>query len=452
MSHRLVRLLATALIGSCLATTAIAAKTTHHKKAPAVPKGPTLVWRGDVTTARGVVGDIAKTWESTGHGKIELQPFNTASGLEAVGSGLADLAGSARGPNGSAAEASLAFTPVAWDALVMITHPSNPVGNLTLKQLHDIYYGKITNWSQLGGPDAPINVYAVASPGDGVEYSLRRLLFGRGNQPVAAPRLYVNTAKLEEAIALDPKALGVSTLAGVSGNGKVKTLRIDDTPPTVANIADGSYPLYTPLYLVTNANSPKAADTKAFIDFLSTDQAKAVLRKHLVLPYADAAGLVGLDEARRAKILAEVGVKVPPVNTGTGGTPVAAPGATYAARSAAAPTSPRTLEAKQALAERKERERADKAIVEASEKASLAGVQGSATTVDTAASRGSDFAKVSADASVSHAPSPVYTVAKGDTLASIAKKHSVSVEQLRNWNHLKGNNIKLGQVLHIGEF
>ena len=131
-----------------------------------------------------------------------------------MSNGTADLAGSARPSDGSPQNARLTFTPVAWNGLVIITQASNPISNLTLKQVHDIYYGKIHNWSEVGGRNAPIDVYAVASPGDGIEYSLRSLLFGRGNQPVAAPRLYVNTRKQEEGIALNPNGLGVAMLAG----------------------------------------------------------------------------------------------------------------------------------------------------------------------------------------------------------------------------------------------
>ena len=47
-----------------------------------------------------------------------------------------------------------------------------------LKQLRDVYYGRIKDWSLLGGPAKPINLYAVAAPLDGVEYSLRKVLFG----------------------------------------------------------------------------------------------------------------------------------------------------------------------------------------------------------------------------------------------------------------------------------
>jgi phosphate transport system substrate-binding protein len=442
MSVRLTRLLSVALIGACLTTPAFArSKPKAHTSAPAKSS---LIWRGDVATANGVVNEVAKAWEKTGHGNIELQPFNTASGIDAVASGSADLAGSARASDNSAQNANLTFTPVAWDALVIITQSSNPIRSLTLKQVHDIYYGKIHNWSEVGGRSAPIDVYAVASPGDGVEYSLRSLLFGRGNQPVAAPRLYVNTRKLEEGIALNPNGLGVSTLASISGNAKLKAIPINGKPATVANIADGSYPLFIPLYLVTNPRSPKAAQAQAFIDFMQTEPAKAALRKHAVLPYQDDGALVAMDVSRRSRILAEVGARA------VKSTPVSAPGATYAARAAIAPTSPDTLAARQALEQRradaKDTARLSKVQGSVSDVTvtGVAHANGSATTVSR--TEGKDFGKVTANATQA---STTYKVTKGDTLSTIAKRHSVEVTQLREWNHLKNDQIKLGQVLRI---
>ncbi|MGN2248331.1 substrate-binding domain-containing protein [Frateuria sp. GZRR35] len=432
MPVRSVRLSVAALLGACLTTAAFAA-------------GPTLTLRGDVATTRGLVQDLATTWTKSGHGKVDVQPFNTASGLDALRSGSADIAGSARPGNGSAQESGLVFTPVAWDGLVMITHPNNPVSNLTLKQLHDIYYGKITNWNEVGGRSEPMHVYAVASPGDGVEFSLRKLLFGRGNQPVAAPRLYVNTAKLEEAVTLDPKAIGVTTLSRVADNRKVKMIRIDGTAPSVSTVASGSYKLYSPLYLVTNPNSPHADEAKAFVDFAKGDKAAAVVRRDDALPYDAGSALAAADASRRAQILAAVGARaVPQQPSAPSAAPVAAPGATYASRAAIAPTSERTAEAKRALEERR---------AKAAEKASLKGVHGEATTIDAAAARGPAFAKVTASATVKStvAKPRTYKVARGDTLSSIARAHAVDVADLRAWNHLKGNELKAGQVLRLGE-
>jgi len=389
MSRRLSRLLIVALLTACAASGALAAgKTTKSTKKPATPPPPALVWRGDYATARGVVEDVSKAWEKSGKGRIEIQPFNTASGLDAVAHGLADIAGSARNSAGGV-EGDLVFTPVAFDALVMITHPSNGTGNLTVKQLHDIYFGKITNWKDVGGKDAPINLYAVASPGDGVEYSLRRLIFGRGNQPVAAPRLYVNTAKLEEAVTLDPNALGVTTLSGVASNSKVKMVSVDGVRPSVSTITDGSYVLYTPLYLVTNKESPKAAQITAFMEFLHTDQVRSLARAHQLVPYTDAPQLAENDKARREKLLAENGIKMDvvadPIPTAT---------------AVSMPTAPAAAEASPAA-----------------EKAAASG--------------------------------QTYTVSKGDTLGVIAKKYSVSVADLKKWNDLSSDNVKIDQVLKV---
>src|SRR5512139_3578152 len=124
MSVRLARLLPVALIGACLvaatpvvAKTHSASKSAHGKSAhsaAARSSGSTLTWRGDVTVAHGVVTDVAQAWQKAGHGRIELQTFNTASGLDAVRAGSADLAGAARGANGNPDECGLTFTPVAW--------------------------------------------------------------------------------------------------------------------------------------------------------------------------------------------------------------------------------------------------------------------------------------------------------------------------------------------------
>ena len=421
MSVRLAHLLSVALIGTLLITPAFAKTHTHAhshaKKASAAPKGPTLIWRGDVATAQGVVDEVALAWEKAGHGKIELQPFNTASGIDAVATGSADLAGSARPSDGSTENANLTFTPVAWDALVMVAQASNPVSNLTLKQLHDIYYGKITNWSDVGGNSAPIDLYAVASPGDGVEYSMRDLMFGRGNQPVAAPRLYVNTHKLEEGVELNPNGLGAATLADVNVNPKLKVIPINGIAPTATTIGNGSYVLYIPLYLVTNPRNPKAAQVSAFIDFLQSDAAKAAMRKHAVLPYQDGAALAAIDSSRRSKILAEVGVKASHIAAAVAPTvaPAAPTAASTASRVAAASAVSNSIAAGQTLDQR------------------------SAQNPSSAA----------ANSTAQSAAGKTYKVVKGDTLSAIAKRNSVEVSQLREWNHLKGDQIKLGQMLRV---
>ena len=451
MPVRITRLLSVALIGAGLSTAVLAAL-------------PSLTWRGDVVTANSVVKGLAKAWQSSGHGPVQIQPFNTASGLDAVAGGSADIAGSARPSSGSAEDSGLNFTPVAWDALVLVTGSGNPVSGITLQQAHDIYYGKITNWSQVGGTSAPIDVFAVASPGDGVEYSLRKLLFGRGSQPVAAPRLYVNTTQLEQSVALDARGFGVTTLSSVAGNPKIKMLRIDGVAPSASSVASGAYPLFVPLYLVTNPSSPNAAQAKAFVDFALSDKGATALRSHSLVPYEAGSTLLAMDSSRRSHILAEVGAHASAEPTQIAAAPTRAPvGPAVAAAHAATPATPNLG-------------KVSGTVVAAPQASSLKGVRGEAFTQMSALERGS-FAKVTSDAYVSHAkvlskaapkslskavkaegkkkvavqlPAPKsYRVGAGETLYSIARKHGVDVAQLRSWNHLKDNTVRTGQVLHI---
>ena len=331
--------------------------------APAVASDK-LVWRGDLATGRAIMEDIAKEYAKQKKGTIDLQPFSTLSGLDAVASGSADIAGSARGKfDRRAEEAGLNFNPVALDAAVMVVHAKNPVSSLSLKQIHDLYYGRITNWKELGGPDKAINLYAIASPLDGVEYSLRELVYRKGHQPIAAPRLYLNTAKLEEAIAIDQAGLGLTTMARAHANKGLKMLRVENVAPSTASVADGSYPLYITLYIAEREASPKHEAVLRFLAFLDTPAAKTILRKHQLVPYGEAGDVAMRNEQRLVFIDTQVGRDAASVAALTGKpmpTPVAAPRATLDAATRISSTSATAQAARENLA-RAEQQKAEQA-------------------------------------------------------------------------------------------
>lgn len=291
------------------------------------------------------MNELAKLYEREKKVKIQLTPFSTISGIDAALQGTADFAGSVRPAHGKRPEeAGLTFVPVAWDGLVMITSPANPVSSISIKDIWRVYYGRADNWKLLGGNDKAINMYAVAGPLDGVEYALRWLIFKNGDQRVAVPRLYLNTSKLEEGITLDPSGLAVSTLSNTAGNPKLKLLNVDGVVPSTASVRSGSYALYTPVYVALKEDSKNAAAVKDFIAWLDTPTAKAALLKRQLLPYSDGLSLKDGDEARLALIESKVNE-----------TPLAAPAATAAALTSIAPTSTRTQEAKDAAAESREK-------------------------------------------------------------------------------------------------
>lgn len=318
------------------------AKTAAPKAAakPKMPVEPTIIWRGDRATERAFMADLVKEYEAKKLGKVTLQPFSTISGIDAVHDGTADLAGSARAAvPGRAEESDLTFHPIAWEALVPITSPKNPVDNVTLKQLYDIYLGRLTSWKELGGADEPINLYGVAAAQDGVEYSVRKLLYHKGDQSVSVPRLYLNTSRLEEGVTIDPHALGFTTDSAVYSNKGIKVLKVEGHTASPATIADGSYPLFSTLYLATRSDGKNQAAVDKFIAFATSDAGKAILRRRQLIPYSDAPTLLTKLDDQIAYIDAQTGSTQP--------RPISAPQATadFLQR-----TQPNSLEAQEAKA------------------------------------------------------------------------------------------------------
>jgi phosphate transport system substrate-binding protein len=262
-----------------------------------------IVWRGDIVSARGFTTDLVDAYRSEHEGLLTVQPFSTISGIDAVIAGTADIAGSARAMHEKReTERGLVFQPVALDAIVPLTHPKNPLNGIRLADLRQIYLGRITNWKDLGGADAPINLYSIAAPLDGVEYSFRRLMYRHGDQRIAAPRLYLNTAKLEEAVALDPNSLGLTTLSGSFANKAVKMLAVEGISASTQSVADGSYPMFTILYVVHREDAVNRAAIDDFVLFLNSAAALKVMRQHQLVPYAEAGDVYARDGARLAFI------------------------------------------------------------------------------------------------------------------------------------------------------
>ncbi len=266
--------------------------------------------KSDHVTARAFGDDGGKAWAALANDQVNLNPFGTVSALDDLGQGRVDIALSARGA-ATPAEEALRYTPIAWDAVVLIVHPSSPVTALSMVQLRDIYAGRVRNWVDVGGADKPINLYAVAGPLDGVEYELRRVLFGNGALNVAAGRWYLNTTQLEDAIAIDPAAMGVTTLSAVHANPKLRMLRIEGVDPSMAALENGTYLLATPLYAVNRADQLETAPASRFAAYLAGPEMVPRLRAKQLVPASEAAAIVAALPERDLRIATLVGRKPP---------------------------------------------------------------------------------------------------------------------------------------------
>lgn len=268
-----------------------------------------VTWAGCSISKNAFMAEMAEAYEKKTGIKVDLKGGGATKGIRGVATREVDIGGTCRHVvedwktlNTVAEERRVQLTPVAWDALVVIVHKDNPVDNITLDQLRDIYLGKLTNWRQLRGKDAPIEAYARKGKISGVGRTMRELVFANYDQDYVVKYVVEESASLEKDIVSNPNGLGVT---GVSSARKIKNiakiLKLNGKEPSYENIKDGQYLLYRPLYMVTHLQNADP-EVKKFVSFVLGDEGKQVMRRVGTVPYEDglALWLKYLDQQNRA--------------------------------------------------------------------------------------------------------------------------------------------------------
>lgn len=252
----------------------------------------TLVWQGDVASTNGFVADIAELYNRTENGDVQLSLATASSAVAAVANGEADIAGITRPTRArDRAERRAAMYPIAWDALVVVTHPGNPIRNINLLQFKALYKGEINNWSQLGGADTPIRLFRHSGAYQGIDYNVRQLMWGNPEEELVTTDTAPNAVELIKAISNNTDAIGVTTYS-LAIREDLNILMFDGFAANLSNIRAGDYKLYIPIYAAVLERNPKRREIREFIRFFSSSSAQRILKRAGVLPYSDGLSLV----------------------------------------------------------------------------------------------------------------------------------------------------------------
>lgn len=251
-----------------------------------------LSWAGCGITKKAFMAELAAAYEKKSGTHIEIEGGGATKGIRKIADKKVDFAGSCRFrvPQDDISTSEVQFNPVAWDALTVVVHKSNPVESITLEQLKDVYLGKITNWSALGGPDQPLELLVRGGKISGVGYTIRKLLFGDVSIDFKGSQSYKSSGPLEKAVEENPNAIAMT---GISSARKrdFKILKLEGKEPSYKNIKQGEYLLYRPLYIVTNRDSANNDEVKKFLNFAHSREGRDIIRKNGSVPYLEAVWL-----------------------------------------------------------------------------------------------------------------------------------------------------------------
>jgi phosphate transport system substrate-binding protein len=215
--------------------------------------------------------------------KLQVTGGGSGTGISALINGTTDICMSSRSIKEAEVEklrgrfnTTGTEIAVAKDGVTFYVSEKNPLNSLTTEQLKGIYLGDITNWKQVGGPDAPIVVYSRENSSGTYVFVKDNLLGGEDFTPRA--QTLPGTAAVVNAVAKEKNGIGYGGAAYAKG---IKELKIkvgsEEVAPSTDNIKSGKYPLSRDLYFYLR-NKP-SGEAKAFIDFALSAEGQQIVTK-----------------------------------------------------------------------------------------------------------------------------------------------------------------------------
>ena len=168
---------------------------------------------------------------------------------------------------------------VALDGLSIYVNLDNPLKEITLEQIELVFTGKIRNWKELGGNDAPITVYNRENSSGTYEFFKEHIL--EGADFVATAQTMPGTKLLLQAVARDKGGIGYGGAAYGVGAKALHVSKVEGSPaiaPTEENVVNGKYPISRYLYVYLNPAIDKG-EIAAYLNWIRSDEGQKIVKE-----------------------------------------------------------------------------------------------------------------------------------------------------------------------------
>ena len=250
-----------------------------------------LVIKGSDTLGAKLVPQLAEQFKAQTPGTtIDIAAEGSTTGIAAIIDGTAQIGMSSRRAKpteisaASAKGVNLKPTIVAYDGLGVIVNSSNPVSNLTKKQVEQIFTGDVTDWNAVGGKSGKISLYtrntSSGTYSDWKELAMKKRDYAPGAQKMAGHE------QIAAEVGKNPNGVGYVGLAYMKASG-IKVVSIDGAMPTQQAVRNHSWPYARPTFYYTNGEPSGIA--KQFVDFTLSATGQKIV---------DRVGFVGIAEVK----------------------------------------------------------------------------------------------------------------------------------------------------------
>jgi len=207
---------------------------------------------------------------------VDVQGGGSSAGIQACINRTVDIGMSSRELKGD--EKVIREIVICRDGIAIVVHPNNPIRDVALDRIRDIYAGRITNWKQLGWIDRQIDSI-TREEGSGTRGAFEELVMGKAQ---IHDRIMVqdSNGSVKEVVATDPYAIGYISLGVV--DSKVRALSVGGISPSVKNILAKKYRIVRP-FLYLTPGQPEG-DAELFIKYVLSREGQRILKKEGLIP------------------------------------------------------------------------------------------------------------------------------------------------------------------------
>ena len=228
---------------------------------------------GGSTSVEKVIGALSEAFMEANSGvDVTYDPTGSGAGVTGAADGTLDIGLSSRALKDEEKAQGLKETTFALDGIAIVVNTENTVEDLSLEQIAKLATGEITNWSEVGGPDAPV-VLIGREAGSGTRDGFESIV--GVEDKCAYEQELTSTGAVRAGVAANPNAFGYVSLASVDDT--VKMVTVDGVAASEETVKDGSYKIQRPFVFVTKDGEELSAQAQAFYDFaLSEDAAELI--------------------------------------------------------------------------------------------------------------------------------------------------------------------------------
>lgn len=253
--------------------------------APAATAAPATELSGKVTTGGStsmekVIGALQESFMEQNSGvDVTYDPTGSGAGITGAQEGSLDIGLSSRALKDG--ETGVSATVIALDGIGIIVNNANTVEDLTTDQIAAIATGEVTNWKEVGGPDAEI-VMIGREAGSGTRDGFESIL--KVSDQCKYAQELTATGAVIAAVQANENAIGYASLAALDDS--VKALKVNGIACTEETVKDGSYTVQRPFVFVTKDGAEQTPAVKAFIDFATSADAASLISNAGAVPVA----------------------------------------------------------------------------------------------------------------------------------------------------------------------